>query len=309
MQERMAYVGQTDVYSECNNLLNKLLCIEINHMQVYRVTDKIGSLSADVVNETSTKSLEIKESDIVYAQADGAMVLTRESKWQEVKTGRIFKQSDIVELSTHRKELQKSLYVSNLGHYEGFIAKFEPLTDRLDSLGARLVLLSDGATWLRQWGQECYPKATHILDFYHACEHLNQGLDVLCKDKNTKKEFYEKWKEVLLKQGIEVLLAAINQEFLEDSLTKTQKESKRQLRNYLNTNAYRMKYPEYIKRGLLIGSGAIESAQRTVLQKRLKRAGQRWSQEGVQHMLNLRVAYLSGEWDKIKEIILCKKAA
>jgi hypothetical protein len=149
MQERMTYVGQSEVYSESNNLLNKLLCIEINHMQICRVTDKIGSLSTHIINEDSIIDLSVADSDVVYAQADGAMVLTRESKWQEVKTGRIFKQSDILQLSEQRSELKNSLYVSHLGHYNGFLEQFEPLVDKLDHLGNRLVLLSDGVTWLR----------------------------------------------------------------------------------------------------------------------------------------------------------------
>jgi hypothetical protein len=309
MQERMTYVGQSEVYSEGNNLLSKLLCIETNHMQICRVTDTIGSLSSDIINEASINDLEISANDIVYVQADGAMVLTREAKWQEVKTGRIFKQSDILELSEHRKELKNSLYASHLGHYSGFLEKFEPLVDQLDHLGNRLVLLSDGVTWLRHWGVENYPKATHILDFYHACEHLSMTLDLLCKDEILRKSLFNNWKEILSEQSVAALIVRINTDYEDEKLTETKRKSKQQLLNYLNTNAYRMEYAAYRKRGLVIGSGAIEAAQRTVIQKRLKRAGQRWSEKGVQNMLNLRVAFLSGKWDKVKDIILKRNAA
>lgn len=53
-----------------------------------------------------------------------------------------------------------------------------------------------------------------------------------------------------------------------------------------------MDYPSYKERGLEISSRAIEAAQRTVSQKRLKKSGQRWSQKGVQNMLSIRVAFL-----------------
>jgi hypothetical protein len=309
MQERMAYVGQSDVYSESNNLINKLLCIEINPMQVYRVTDKIGSLSENIIDASSISDLAVSDTDVVYAQADGAMVLTRENKWQEVKTGRIFKHSDILMLSTKRSELKKSIYVSNLGHYSGFLEKFEPLTDSLDKLGERLVFISDGVTWLRQWATESYPNATHILDIYHVYEHLKQGLNLFCKDEILRNTLYQKWKIVLLEQGAAFLIEQINTSFTNKNLTKTQQKAKEQLLNYLTINTFRMDYPEYRKRGLVIGSGAIEAAQRTVLQKRLKRAGQRWSEKGVDNMLNLRVAFLSDKWENVKNIIINKVAA
>ncbi|MFZ1523540.1 MAG: ISLre2 family transposase, partial [Saprospiraceae bacterium] len=54
---------------------------------------------------------------------------------------------------------------------------------------------------------------------------------------------------------------------------------------------------------LLIGSGAIESAHRTVLQKRMKQSGQRWSKKGLEKMISLRVLNVSGYWNKIRDLI------
>jgi hypothetical protein len=64
-----------------------------------------------------------------------------------------------------------------------------------------------------------------------------------------------------------------------------------------------MNYPQYQKMGCgIIGSGAIESAHRTVIQKRMKLSGQRWSKQGAQNMLNLRVVKKNNQWGKIVEI-------
>jgi hypothetical protein len=86
---------------------------------------------------------------------------------------------------------------------------------------------------------------------------------------------------------------------IERPLTKTQKSEKDKLKRYLENNRKRMNYPEFIKRRLLIGSGAIESAHRTVIQKRLKLAGQRWSIQGAKNMINLRTLNMSGHWDRL----------
>ena len=64
-----------------------------------------------------------------------------------------------------------------------------------------------------------------------------------------------------------------------------------------------MDYNTYRARGLLIGSGAIESAHRTVMQRRLKRAGQRWSINGAQRVLTLRVCAMSNRWPLVRQRI------
>ncbi|MGB0863911.1 MAG: hypothetical protein ACPGXZ_13400 [Saprospiraceae bacterium] len=62
-----------------------------------------------------------------------------------------------------------------------------------------------------------------------------------------------------------------------------------------------MNYPKYLNRNLLIGSGAIESAHRTVIQKRMKLSGQRWSENGAKNMLNIRVVNMSGHWNRVQK--------
>ena len=94
--------------------------------------------------------------------------------------------------------------------------------------------------------------------------------------------------ERLLNGGLEQVVQSVQAFTL--PCPKARKEQQN-LVNYLLENDYRMKYQEYIENGLFIGSGAIESAHRTVVQCRLKRSSQRWSQSGAQNVLNLRVAY------------------
>ena len=72
---------------------------------------------------------------------------------------------------------------------------------------------------------------------------------------------------------------------------------------YLQANRDRMEYKTYRERGLLMGSGAIESAHRTVMQRRLKRAGQRWSINGAQRVLTLRVCAMSNRWQLVRQHI------
>jgi hypothetical protein len=75
----------------------------------------------------------------------------------------------------------------------------------------------------------------------------------------------------------------------------------KKLRNYLLTNQYRMDYRSYKNQGLRIGSGPIESAQRTLLQQRMKLSGQRWKRTGADNMIWLRVLFANKQQHLIKQ--------
>ncbi len=126
-----------------------------------------------------------QKEDVVYVQTDGSMVLTREDKWQEIKVGRIFRQSDLLKLSEKRQEVRTSLYSADLGEYSDFLKKFEPMVDVLDCLGSKLVFITDGAAWMRLWMSESYPNALQILDFTHGTDHISAWLDFVEKNKKS----------------------------------------------------------------------------------------------------------------------------
>lgn len=65
---------------------------------------------------------------------------------------------------------------------------------------------------------------------------------------------------------------------------------------YLEKNADRMKYDEYLSRGYPIASGVIEGACRHLVKDRMERSGMRWTLEGARSMLNLRAVFQSDHW-------------
>lgn len=131
-------------------------------------------------------------------------------------------------------------------------------------------------------------------------EHIGKFLTLILKPAERKKSM-SKCSVILKEEGLDALWTEIKQlvKNRERPLTKTQKSEKDKLKRYMENNRKRMNYPEFIERGLLIGSGAIEAAHRTVIQKRLKLAGQRWSIQGAKNMLNLRTLNMSGHWDRL----------
>jgi hypothetical protein len=71
------------------------------------------------------------------------------------------------------------------------------------------------------------------------------------------------------------------------------------LLTYLANNNQRINYKTYLDDGLFIGSGAMESANKEVIQKRMKLSVQRWTLKGAQQVVNLRVILKNNEWDKL----------
>ncbi len=77
------------------------------------------------------------------------------------------------------------------------------------------------------------------------------------------------------------------------SKRKELKEAITDLERYLNNNKTRIDYQKYLKEGLMIGSGVVESSNRRIVTQRLKQAGMHWSKSGAEGVMAMRAVYLS----------------
>jgi predicted GIY-YIG superfamily endonuclease len=301
----MLLMGQHTDYQNGVVLLERLLGILISKTQHFRLVNHYGEAAAPIMEE-EIMDVQNSETDIVYSESDGSMILTREpgdgknGSWQEVKLCRVYHGDD--QLSSEKRHwIEHSDYTAHLGDHKEFQSKAERLIDPWEHLKERLVFISDGAAWIHRWQKENYPNATQILDFYHAVEHLSAFACSAITDEQRRKEWVRQRKEELLESKLNEVLQKIKDCAVEQSTTV--KKQKDNLINYYRANVDRMDYKSYRKRGLRIGSGAIEAAHRNVIQKRLKLSGQRWTKKGAQNVLNLKVCYMSGRWDKVVELI------
>lgn len=73
----------------------------------------------------------------------------------------------------------------------------------------------------------------------------------------------------------------------------------RRVRDYLTTHLEHIQYQIFKKRGLPIGSGMVESACKWLIQQRFKGTGMRWSENGFNHLLHLRLAWVNGRFDPL----------
>jgi hypothetical protein len=300
----MVLAGVSDVYSKSNDLLNAFLGINISESQVYRVTDSMGHIaSSDMLTEIVHPKLGSEQR--VYASIDGSMI-QMDHGWQEAKLGRVYREDSREENGKKGDDqirycLNESTYSAHLGTYTGFIPKFEASLGNYKDHGSQLVFITDGATWIQKYLTKRFPNSTHILDYFHAVEHLTDFAKLHFKDSVRRKKWVNIQKTELLEGSVTVVLKNLDKL---KNLSSEAYQSRKQLVDYYGNNIDRMKYKEFRSKGLSIGSGPMEAAHRTVIQTRMKRSGQRWTPDGAQAMLNLRVLKESDRWDCVTQPLM-----
>lgn len=300
LQEILCVLGQSVVFSEASELCHTILNVDICRNQIQRICKFYGGLIDSLVEkdleEYIPKLNNVSPTDNIYVMMDGSMLFTRPKEWKEIKLARIFNQRKIVPINTNRNELLESVYVSHMGGVSEFFPKLERhLVDYKNK-----IVIGDGAPWIWKWVEANYPGAIEILDFYHAKEKLVIFAQLQFKD-DEKRKAWVKQKTIELRQN---LVEQVIEELKGlRSRNEKAKEAKMNTIRYFIEHAERMMYKTYMDKGLLIGSGPIEAAHRSVLQQRMKLSGQKWTKDGANAIANLRCYRKSGAWNIIKNIV------
>jgi hypothetical protein len=282
-------------YTKAHELAKRLLGTTLSRSTVYRLSQHYGqAIEADLGLAPESAAAP---NEVVYALADGLMLLMEEG-YKETKLGRIFPANTLTTSKVKGRggQIDSSDYVAHAGSWADFWAKWQVHLSAVVAAGNELVFISDGVLWLHDQLKESYPDAVMILDIYHVMEHLGTAAKAGIRQ--------DKARDLWLRESYNLLTASR----LDDVLVRLGRlnvgvEVRRRLEQYLESNRYRMDYKMYLERGLCIGSGAIESANKSVVQARLKRSGQRWTTVGAQRVLNLRTCWMSGRWNLVSHHI------
>jgi hypothetical protein len=320
-------------YYSAAEMISKSLKIYISQETVRLVADYIGNLvfendkqiAENLYNEMSTGKLEIngeKKQFILYLMVDGSMIHTREknddgNKWQENKLGLIFSSDNMVLKSKESEgfnyKIIKKEYVNYFGSVEDFQKLFfaGSLRNGYGKCG-KTVLISDGATWISNMKKLLFPDAIHILDFWHLCEYVYDFAKLYFNHDESK---YEPWVEsikekLLISNYNEVVNEVVKMETnlkkrAKNGITKEDQKKIEKLSNYILSHIENIDYLSYRSQGLYIGSGHIESGNKSVAQERLKRPGMMWNINSAQHLLMLRAKLKSDLWQSdVTDVVL-----
>lgn len=172
--------------------------------------------------------------------------------------------------------------------------------------------LTDGGNGLEAFVDSNFPRVgVVILDFYHAADYLTRLAQVLHgKDDGRAQAQAQQWRSLLKAEGGHALISVLDQWDWPTGVPGL-KKMREEVLQYFRNQRERMDYPAYEAAGWYIGSGAVESACKTVVGQRLKGAGMRWGEAGSHEVCHVRALYRSeeGQWQAFwqrKIIAQCK---
>ena len=279
-------------------MLQALTGVQVSEATVRRHTEAVGAVVEAQQNEQaeqtrpfSTQQRHPQRPKQVVMSADGAFVPLEKGVWAEVRTLAIGE----VEQDGEQTRTSKLSYFSRMSDATTFIDLSEGETQQRQVLQAEQVaVVVDGAVWLQSWTDVHRPDAVRILDFPHAAQRISAILESVCQAGHClPPDALARSLHLLKHRGPRPVLRWLR------ALTRglLTVGTLREDLAYLHKREAVMQYPAYRAAGWPIGSGMVESANKLVMQARLKGPGMHWGPAHVNPMLALRTTVANDRWD------------
>ena len=301
-QEDLTHLATWMPFARAAQMLKRMQGVEVSEATARRQTENNGAAYV-AVQEIEMEHIEqaLPEApegpDKQLLSVDGAMVPLVGGEWAEVKTlvlGVI--EEPVMEKGEWKVHARELSYFSRLAEAEVFtrLALVETHRRGVEKAG-RVAAVTDGAEWEQGFIDYHRPDAVRILDFPHAGEYVSRIGTAIWGEGKPETQLWLKDRLKRLKdKGPDKLLPELR------TLTANhlELEALPGWLAYLEKRAAHMQYPMYQEQGLPIGSGAVESGNKLVVEARLKGPGMHWAREHVNPMLGLRNAVCSDRWDE-----------
>jgi hypothetical protein len=321
IRRMMGRVGGKESFQAGRQDLEELAGVRVTAKQVERVAEGIGvEVEARRVEErqslaaVSAQVVPLKVVPKLYIAYDGTgvPVVRRETegrrgkqengqaKTREAKLGCVFTQTRVTEQGQPVRDEDSTSYVGAIETAQEFGPRIYAEAVRRGLYHAKqVVVLGDGSLWIWGIADEHFPDALQIVDLYHAREHLaNLAKIVYGPTHSEGKQWLATRYQELDGGKVEALMGALRRLLSRDD--SVQKEIEKQI-HYFQTNAERMRYAEFRRQGLFVGSGVIEAGCKTIVGLRLKQSGMKWTVRGANAIIALRCLDLSGRWEEFWE--------
>ena len=306
--EDLALLGSWMPFGQAAKMLGHFRQIEVSEATVRRVTEKSGQAWVELQTERAAV-LEDETGKAPLGPAlqqlsvDGAMVPLLHGEWCEVKTLAIGTVEESgLEGEVHARDLS---YFSRTADHRSFGRLAGVETHRRGTEGAgKVCAVVDGAEWQQSFIDLHRPDAVRILDWCHGAEHLARAGQAAY---GAGTAAASEWLGIQLRQlkhgepedvlrNLRALWRDIAEgEETEGGAAKTVKGSL----EYLEKRREQIRYAEFQANGYPIGSGAVESANKLLVEARLKGSGMHWAREHVNPMVALRTVICSGRWGEV----------
>jgi hypothetical protein len=309
LQEQLAHLGTWMPFAPAAQMLTRFTGVAVSAATARRLTEVVGRSAlaveeAEVVRLCDDLPPVPAGPERAVLSVDGAMVPLVGGEWAEVKTlvvGAVAPEpppdGDAVPAAAPDVHLTAVSTCSRLADIEQFnAAVLGELHRRGVETAGQVAAVSDGAEWIQGFVDLHCPHALRILDFAHAAEHVALiGQSVAPDDPTWLAPHLHRLKH----DGPTPVLADLHQQV--DSLAALAQPPPevREALTYLDKRVALMQYPAFTAAGWPIGSGSVESANKLVVEARLKGAGMHWARPHVNPLLVLRNAACNDRWEEV----------
>jgi hypothetical protein len=323
VRRMMSKVGAYRPFGLGQEDLEELAGIGVSAKGVERVSEGVGAqmeafYAAEGEAALSEKIVPIKPLPRMYICMDGSgvPVVKKETagrqgkgedgqaKTREAKLGCIFTQTGLDPEGRPVRDEESTSYTGAIEPVEAFGQRIYQEAKRRGLDRAKEVcVLGDGALWIWNTSDEQFYGAIQIVDLYHAREHYwNVAKACFGQDKERQHQWAEDRRRELDDGKVEQVIDAIK---ILSRMRRQNKEVCDREIGYFEKNKDRMRYADFRKRGLFVGSGVLEAGCRTVIGQRLKQSGMHWTVRGANSIIALRCSLLSNRWEDFWESRAC----
>jgi hypothetical protein len=227
-------------------------------------------------------------------QADGS------AKTREAKIGCVFTQTTTDAKGFPVRDPDSTSFVGAIESAEEFGWRIDAEALRRGLPQAqRVVVLGDGAEWVKNLAQMHFPEATLIIDLYHARQHISELCKVLfATDEKKIVQQRIRWWTDLDDGRVDKIIHQAQQQLPRDPEAKKKPEAEI---HYLQKNKQHMRYATFRSQGLFVGSGVVEAGCKTLIGQRLKQSGMEWSVRGANAIISLRSMIKSNRFEEYWE--------
>lgn len=298
----MVRLGTLLPFEQVSPLLAFLTGVHVTADTVRRLTEAAGAAQVEI----EQRQLEALERELPpipvgpthqQVSTDGAMVPLVGGEWAEVRTlalGVLAEPTGSEDDAVHAHDLH---YFSRLCSAHDFTRQASlPLHERGTANATVVVAVTDGADWIQDFINAHCREAVRIIDFPHAAGYVADAAKAAFGPGTRETAAWlATWLHRLKHEGIASVLGAIRALPMPSPEAEAVRTT---VLGYLTKRKAMLAYDDFRRKGYPIGSGIVESANKLVVEARLKGSGMHWARRHVTPMLALRSILCSGTWQE-----------
>jgi len=302
--ESIVLLGTVLPFERVPLVADRLLAVPVSAETARRLTEAVGRARVDLEDAEAARlraTLPMPASGPAVQQLslDGAMVPLVGGEWAEVKTLALGEVEQVTAADGSVRIRTTALsYFSRLTDAETFRELARGELHRRGTAAATVVCaVQDGAEWQQRFVDRHRPDAVRILDFPHALEHLaTVGRAAFGPGTAAFSDWLGRQAHTFKHGDPDVVLATVRTLDLSGAVDPDAARHRAEALAYFEKRRAQIAYADFRACGYPIGSGAVESANKLVVEARLKGSGMHWVRASVSPMVCLRDLLCSDRW-------------